>query len=356
VDLDGQIGLRCRSGRPLPAQVCAGVARQSGYPGLCSARHLAILWQNQHDRQMIRSFSILPLVLLLFADQGTGVRGQETAGGQQLLAEAVRRVDQETAIAADLRYRVDAFGRQLLGTGTYLQCGAGPQRRLRVDLRMQVGERPATLQEIRGPDYYWIRKEVPPAAATLGRVDLVQLSRALRPTDEPTGLEVTPRQNWILLGGLPRLLAALERSFEFSEAKQDEVQITTGGQQQRLPIWVLEGRWKPARLAALTGRAPGMGGRLPEQLPDRAQVVLDRSDQSLRLFPYRISYWRAAQVAPGASRGSEQDQELLALELFNVRRIGAVNPREFQYSAGEQEVLDLTTAYIQQLGGERKLR
>jgi hypothetical protein len=262
-------------------------------------------------------------------------------------------VDQETAIAAELRYRVDAFGRQLLGTGRYLQCGAGAQRQLHLELRMQVGERPATLQEIRGPKDYWIRKEVPPAAPTLGHVDLVQLSRALRRGDQPA-LDVVPQQSWILLGGLPKLMAALERSFEFSAPRQDEVQIASGGQQQHLPIWVLEGRWKQGRLAALTGRANGTPGNLPQQLPDRVEVVLDRSDESLRLFPYRISYWRKA--PPSSRGGAAQDQELLALELFNVRRIGAVDPREFEYSPGEQEVLDLTTAYIQQLGGERKLR
>jgi hypothetical protein len=220
---------------------------------------------------------------------------------------------------------------------------------------MQVGERPATLLEIRGPQDYWIRKEVPPAAATLGHVDLVQLSRALRRGDQPA-LDVAPQQNWILLGGLPKLLAALARSFEFSAPRQDEVLIASGGQQQHLPIWVLEGRWKQGRLAALTGRANGATGNLPQQLPDRVEVVLDRSDESLRLFPYRISYWRKASPSSGGRGGAAQDEELLALELFNVRRIGAVDPREFEYSPGEQEVLDLTTAYIQQLGGERKLR
>jgi hypothetical protein len=144
------------------------------------------------------------------------------------------------------------------------------------------------LQEIRGPQDYWIRKEVPPAAPTLGHVDLVQLSRALRRGDQPA-LDVAPQQNWILLGGLPKLMAALERSFEFSAPRQDEVQIASGGQQQHLPIWVLEGRWKQGRLAALTGRANGTPGNLPQQLPDRVEVVLDRSDESLRLLPWSCS-------------------------------------------------------------------
>src|SRR5262245_8563841 len=71
-----------------------------------------------------------------------GARSQEPgASGQDLLAQAVRRLDGETAISAELRYRVNAFGHDLAGTGSYLQLGAGPQRLLRLELRMQVGER-----------------------------------------------------------------------------------------------------------------------------------------------------------------------------------------------------------------------
>jgi hypothetical protein len=283
--------------------------------------------------------------------QGPGDRGQ--LSGQQLLAEAVRRVDQEPSLAADVRYRVDAFGQQLLGTGRYLQSGAGQRRQLRLDLRMQVQDRPATLVEIRGTDEYWIRREVPPVAATLGRVDLAQLRRATRRSEAPAGEEALPRGAWIMLGGLPRLLVSLNEHFEFGSPKTDEVQIALpGGQVQRLPIWVLEGRWKPARLAALAGKS---GGSLPEQLPERVQVVLDRSDSSLPLFPYRVTYFRTASEQD-AARSIPAGRELMTLELFNVRRVGQIDAREFKYESGEQEVLDLTAAYVQQHAGGAKLR
>lgn len=326
----------------------AGVVRLSGYPEICSARQLVFLWQNQHDRHMKHSFSILSVtaICVLALGPASEIRAQQPAGGQQLLAEAARRLDAETSIAAEVRYRVDAFGHQLLGTGNYLQSGAGGDRQLRLDLRMQVGNKPATLLEIRGPDYYWIRRDLPPSPPTLGRVDLAQFRRSLRRPDQPLADDALPRGAWIMLGGLPRLLTALDQSFEFAEPRSDEVQLSNGGQPARLPIWVLTGKWKPARVAALSGRE---SGQLPEQLPDRVEIVLDRSDKTLALFPYRISYWRSAEQKDKSS-GDAPSRELLTLELFNVRRVGAIDPREFLYDAEDQEVLNLTAARTQQLG------
>jgi hypothetical protein len=314
-----------------------------------------ILWQNQHDRQMKRTFARLTCLVTALAVCQACVRGQESAqSGQQLVADAARRLDNETSIAAELRYRAHAFGHQVLGTGSYLQSGAGAGRRLRLELRMQVGEKPATLQEIRGPDDYWIRKDVPPGEPLLRRVDLLQLRRALR-GDQPVADDVLPRGAWIMLGGLPRLLATLEQSFDFAAPRADEVPLSgASGEQKSLPIWIVDGQWKPARLAGLTGGSQ-QSGHLPEQMPDRVEIVLDRTDKVLPLFPYRISYWRTPERKKSDS-SAPQRQELLTLELFNVRRVGAIDPREFQYSPGDQEVLDLTTAYIQYLGGGKKPR
>src|SRR5205823_14958758 len=99
-------------------------------------------------------------------------RLRSSSSGQQLLAEAAKRVASEPAISAELRYRIDAFGHELVGTGSYLQYGAGGDKLVRLDLRMQVGDKPATVQEIRGEESYWIRRDVPPGPPTLGRVDI----------------------------------------------------------------------------------------------------------------------------------------------------------------------------------------
>jgi hypothetical protein len=272
----------------------------------------------------------------------------EAASGHQLVAEAARRLDAETSIAAELRYRVNAYGQQLLGAGSYLQSGPASQRQLRLDLRTQVGDKPATLLEIRDREFFWVRRDLPPNPPTLGRIDLAQLRWTQRrgnpQADQPATEDALPRGAWIMLGGLPRLLAALDQNFDFAAPKSDEVQLTGGDQSTRLPIWVLAGRWKPARLTALAGKS----AKPSEQFPERVELVLDRSDQALPLFPYRISYWRAAEANKS---GGKEPSEMLTLELFNVRRVGPIEPREFQFDAQDQEVLNLTSAYAQQIGG-----
>src|SRR3954467_5027634 len=121
------------------------------YLGVCSARLVAILWQNRHDRGMTHRFPRFALAALASGigllvmpamhakGQATGDRRQPAASvatsagqlptpnsplassGQRLCSGAARRIANEPAISAELRYRIDAFGHELIGTGNYLQ-------------------------------------------------------------------------------------------------------------------------------------------------------------------------------------------------------------------------------------------
>jgi hypothetical protein len=245
-----------------------------------------------------------------------------------------------------------------VGTGNYLQYGAGPEKLLRLDLRMQVGDKTATVQEIRGAESYWVRRDVPPAPPSLGRVDLNQLRKSLASGTVPTAGDVLPQGEWIMLGGLARLVTALEQNFAFGQPRPEELQFQAadGKSTVRLPIWMVAGDWKPDRLAALTARE-GKARSLPEQLPDRVEMVLGRTEDVLPLFPYRITYWRTspANTKGGKEAASTAPRELLTLELFNVSR-KRIDEREFQYQPGDQDVQNLTPFYVQRYSGETKLR
>jgi hypothetical protein len=280
-----------------------------------------------------------------------------TTSGQQLIADAAKRVASEPAISAELRYRIDAFGHELVGTGNYLQFGAGTDKLLRLDLRMQVGDKPATVQEIRGEESYWIRRDVPPIPPSLGRVDLRQLRKSLAQSSGQSASDVLPQGDWIMLGGLSRLLAALDQNFEFAAPRAEELRFNAaeGKTVVRLPIWIVSGQWKPERLASLAEQEPGKRKVLPEQLPDRVEIVLGRTDDILPLFPYRITYWRTPPPAKGNKDEPTEPRELLTLELFNVSR-KRIDLREFQYQPGDQDVQNLTPFYVQRYSGESKLR
>src|SRR5262249_6084721 len=161
------------------------------------------------------------------------------------------------------------------------------EKRVRLDLRMQVGDKPAIVQEIRSPDAYWVRRDVPPLPPTLGRVDLRQLRKSLAASVPPQAGDVLPQGEWIMLGGLSRLLSALDANFQFAEPQADELRFTAadGKSLATLPVWNLTGRWKSEKIAALSEREPGKIGSLPEQLPDRVDLVLSRSEDLVPLFP-----------------------------------------------------------------------
>jgi hypothetical protein len=257
-----------------------------------------------------------------------------------------------------MRYRVHAFDQELIGTGRYLQLKQGPEMLARLEMRIQLGTQAAVVQEIRGADTYWVRREVPPAFPTLGRVDLKQLRRSLAAATPAPASEALTREHWIMLGGLARLMAALAENFAFAPGRAEQLPFNSpdGKSIVRLPIWHIEGTWKPARLAALLGHEPAANERLPDQLPDRVELVLGRSEEILPLFPYRITYWKSPAAGSGAKdEPAPRPRELLTLELFNVSR-RPIEAREFEYHPGDQRVEELTPQFAQRLSGETEVR
>jgi hypothetical protein len=293
------------------------------------------------------------LVIAMGATAGSpsSVRAAETSGNQAV-ADAARNVQNESALSADLRYRVNAFGHQLAGQGNYQQLGKGAEKLLRLELKIQVADQAVTRQEICGPTFYYIRRESPFAPTSLGRVNLRQVRQAIASSPEP--IAANPADVWILLGGLPKLLETLHRNFEFDQTREDALQFTTEGAKdvQSLPVIVVRGRWKKERLEALMNAGKGPSRDDPEQLPDAVELILGRSDDpQLPLFPYRITYLRDENERGGKEdRGGESLRGMLTLELFNVHRKGDLDPRGFEYGPNGQEVADLTQAYLQRLG------
>ena len=290
-------------------------------------------------------------VACVFLGASAALAGQaiaEESPGNRLVAQAARSVLAESSLSADLRYRLDAFGHELAGQGSYQQLGDGPEKLLRLDLKVQVAGQAASRQEICGPTFYYVRKESPAGGATLGRVNLRQVRQAI--ARAPASAAGNPADVWILLGGLPKLLQTLHDNFDFAPPRDDELQFTTEGGQgvQRLPVVVVQGRWKKDRLAALLATEKGASHDDPEQLPDAVELVIGSPTQQPPLFPYRITYRKQVQSKSAGQSGSDL-QPMLLLELFNVHRSN-LKPEDFNYQPSEREVLDLTQSYLQRLG------
>jgi hypothetical protein len=145
-------------------------------------------------------------------------------------------------------------------------------------------------------------------------------------------------------GGLSRVLRGLHAHFDFTTAERGTV--------AQLPLWRLEGSWRPEVLAAIMPQQakaikegkPADLQRLPQQLPDHVVLLLGQED----LFPYRIEYRRTV-PQKGAAGETAESRSLVTMELFEVNLNMRIDPARFLYRPGKVDA-DLTDNFLQALG------
>jgi hypothetical protein len=263
-------------------------------------------------------------------------RLSDGSSGQRLVAEAARNVFEIPSLHARLRMRFSSQGSQVVAVGDYIQLGAGAQKLLRLDLKIPIGSKIGTVQEIRGREYLWIIRDLPPDPPQLERVGLRKARIEIAKADDAE--RMAPLEGWMLLGGLSRLLASLDKNFEFDAPRQ----ATISG----VPVLLVRGRWKPAPLARLTGgKKPA---DVPPQLPHEVELALGDPKADPPLFPYRIEYLRHS--GAGQKQEGGRGTPLTVIEFFEVRRPSNLEPQQFEFDPEERESDDVTISYLRKLG------
>jgi hypothetical protein len=232
----------------------------------------------------------------------------------------------EPSLEAKIRHKINVNGHELFGTGIYQQLGVGEEKLLRLEMKTQLDDQTATLQELCSDRFFWIRKDLPQGGKSLSRVSLWQLRDAIRRAEEIKPIAGANR--WMMLGGLSRLMEELNRGYEFRPPQP--------GKLGSVPVWVIGGEAS----AEFRTRMNVEDGKTPEQFPSHVTVTLGRDDV-LPLFPYRIEYQQ------GRGEGAKL---LMSMELYEVRRRSDLDPRSFEYNPGDQEVEDITRACLTRLG------
>jgi hypothetical protein len=87
-------------------------------------------------------------------------------------------------------------------------------------------------------------------------------------------------------------------------------------------------------------------GRGREQIPDAVQLTLG-TDQALPLFPYRIEYLKAPKGKGGDPTAL---QPMLTLDFYSAKVPSDIDPAQFEYFPGDQEVEDRTRLFLERLG------
>jgi hypothetical protein len=298
---------------------------------------------------------------------------------EALLDQVAASVERCDSISARVRQQIELFEIQILGTGLYFQQGHGQQRLTRMEVRSQSGERATTTLEVCDGRNLWTFHGTP-SGSTISRIDLERVEKAFadaaearaaqlrdfqvreqlaQPVGSPARIEpLAPLPNRLATSGLPKLLDGLRDNFQFERV--------TPGRLGDMPVWVVEGVWKPTKLIAAVPdqKANIEAGRpielkkLPPQLPDRVVVEVGQQD----FFPYRIQYLRRAKSSStGGSTDSESTtsaqqamhegyRAIVILELFDVHVNVQVDPRQFTFQApAGTEVSDATDAYVKSL-------
>ncbi len=291
---------------------------------------------------LIAAFLVLAAATSVFSQAAPST----LPAGQDLLAQGAQRLYRQPALSAKIRQRVRIFGQELVGSGAYLQMGDVPEKMLRLELKLQLAGQVSTLQQVSNGAELWTRRQVLDAK-TLSYVDLQRVRRELAVAREKRPLDLTA--DWMVLGGLPALLTGLEESFRFGAAQP--------AQFNQMAVWVIEGAWKPAELAkflpnqkaAILAGQPADTRSLPPEVPERVQVVLGMED----LFPYQIEFRRHKRDEPGKGDAAGQGslwEPMLTMELYEVQFGAQLDPLQFQYKPGTQEVADHTDVYLRKFG------
>lgn len=267
----------------------------------------------------------------------------EQGSADSLLEAAIEQLESRFSISSKIRFQIDLFGHEIVGSGSYLEERAKQIPQIRYDVKLQLGQRSSSLLKVCDGRYFWTFRQLGDEGK-LERIDVLRLVNELG----PEGLRVAQAGNSLgggpalcdRLGGLSASLRNLADAFEFNRAPDRKLGDT--------PMWVIEGRWKPARLAellpdqaeAIKRGLPADTAALAPHLPDRVVLWLGKEDR----FPYRIEYARRR------PHDGTPPRSQVVMQWFEVGFDREIGPSRFQYRPPEEmEFSDRTQGLLDEL-------
>jgi len=267
-----------------------------------------------------------------------------------LLERAISRLERLHSIAAEFSYRVDLFGKQLGGKGDYWEERSGPTPRVRMELKMPLGDKMGALVQVCDGRYLWTYRRL----LDHGKLTQVDLQRVTAELDQP-GQEAAmkPPLGSIGMGGMAGLLVELRRNFDFEVVGRTDL--------LGRPTWTLHGGWLPERLVTLLPDQKGVilrGGevdytKLAAHLPSHVTLMLGTRD----LFPYRVEYRRSGrrQSSSLGNKPPTAGKAVVTMQLGpKIHVNGPIDPARFDYRPGNVEPSDATESLIKRLQARAK--
>lgn len=280
----------------------------------------------------------LPGTVLAFVDPTpakpapAGSRVPEVNSEEALkeLQKARKLLSETTSISARLVQTVSMADRSVKGEGSYLQGSLKDGAlQLKLELKMKVDGMEGSLLEVCDGEVLWtshmIAKE-----PTITRRNVTQILEAAR---KRGGIDHNALVADLGLGGLPALLASIQRVMIFTAIKKDTLRDR--------PVFVLQGSWTADQLARWQGiPQPGVAPPpLPIFIPDVTRIYLDRETG----FPLRLLYLKRVP-------GRDTLRPTLTLDFIDVVLNQPINKTEFTFKPPEKVTpIEITPAYLSQL-------
>lgn len=250
-----------------------------------------------------------------------------------LIQQVIQRLASHDTLSAKISLSSGLFGESLIATGQYLQ-GPRDSRRLRLELKVKLGDKACSLQQVSDGQALWIQQTTL-TQSRLSRVDVPRAVAGLQQTGFRPGVDV------LALGGLPALIDSLNRSFDFQAVRSEKL--------GNMPTYVVLGVWKQAALGqlmpdqkqAIDGGAAADLSRLPVYTPNQVEIYIGRDD----LFTYQVDYLRAATVG----RHSHNDNVLARVKFVDVHFDTPIDPAQFVYQTRDAVPVDDTDAFLQRM-------
>ncbi len=255
-----------------------------------------------------------------------------------VLERAIAVLAEATSVSARLRHRINLFDHELIGSGLYEQQGQGSERRVRMELKIQLGDKLASQLQVVDDRYLWTYQDTL-TGPLITQLDLKRIANA----EQKAYGQPTLSNGTFAVAGLPKLLTGLRDHFVFTKVE--------GGYLGSTAVWALEGTWRPDRLPALFADQPTNGAvgdvfdfEKKPQLPERVIVFITQET----MFLQRIEYHRRSDSMPDDKNSGFAP--VVTLEFFDIRFNEPINVSQFIYEPGPQPVADVTDSYLQTRG------
>ncbi len=249
---------------------------------------------------------------------------------QEELKRARELLARNKSVSAKIVETVSILDHSFKAEGQYLQGNLDQNdHRVRLELKLKVGDTQGTLLEVCDGTILWTRHEIA-KEPTITRRNVQQILDAARQNGSvPENVLVADMG----LGGMPALLAALERALNFTGLKIDTL--------RERPVYVIQGSWKPAYLARWQAPpAPGTApAPLPPYVPDLVRLYLDQETG----FPIRVMYLKKIV-------DRELLKPMLTLDFIDVVLDQPVDQTVFEFKPPDRPPpIEVTPTYLNQL-------